>query len=483
MAETLGVEILERWEMAVSSKKGSNLKRRDLQEAMTMCKKHKDIKYILFDRVNRLGREARYLTLYRLELEIKHNVELIFCDPGQQRLNGTTAESFRRFVEKIVEAEQENEEKSQLNKARMLERFNQGYFPLPVKLGYKKSTTPGLHVPNEPYFTMIKESMMKIIGGTHDAKEALAWATHEGLLTKQGKPIDMYRWIRLLKQPYYAGIITASDWGARKGLHQAMISEDEFEELQYKIQAVKPRHRSTRHFNPKFPLQTLASCGVCGGVKRITGSTSTNGHGGTFDRYYCMECKTYQQKKNVHAGLSKLLEKTYLANEDKELLLEALKTVWKEKEGDQAHAIASLQRKKIELEEHKRKLVSTLVAVDSDIAEDIQTEIRNAKDAVREIDEQVKQLQETDEDMLEFTKFALDYADKLLDNFWSLQKEDLLWCQKIVFPGEIILYKNGIFGTNELSPIYRLARTKKDLLKGPLFAMVEMPGTAPGSEK
>ncbi len=483
MARQLNAEILQRWEMAVSSKKGRNLKRKDLNEAMKICIQNKSIRYIFLDRVNRLGREVKYLTWYKLELELKHNVQLIFCDPSQQKLNGIDAESFGKFVQKLVEAEQENEEKSELNTARMKDRYGKGYYPLPIKLGYKKSVTPGLHTPDGSTFKLIQRAMLKIIAGTHEAKDTLTWATHQGLVTKNGKPIDMYRWMKLLKEPFYCGIMDVSDWGKQKGLHEPMINEAQHEELQYRIRNVKPKYSRTKHFNPKFPLQTLASCGICSGVKRVTGSTSSNGHGGSFDRYYCMDCKKYQQQKNVHSGLNELLEKVYLSDDDKSELLKALAIVWKEKEGDKTEAITSLTRRKIKLEEHKSKLVTTLVVADEDLKEDIQVEIRKTKYDVREIEDMIVQLSQADEGMIEFTKFALDYSDRLIENWWSLNKEELEWCQKIVFPGEIFLYEDGNFGTNELSPIYSLASNKKDLAKGPLLSMVEMPGTAPGSEK
>ena len=118
MAKELGVEIIQRWEMAISSKKGKTLNRKDLNEAKLLCRANKNIRYILFDRVNRFGRDAKHLTRYKLDLELDYDVQLIFCDPSQHKLNGTDARAFSKFVEKLSEAEEENEEKGALNKSK-----------------------------------------------------------------------------------------------------------------------------------------------------------------------------------------------------------------------------------------------------------------------------------------------------------------------------------------------------------------------------
>src|SRR6185437_11760426 len=109
MAEELEAPIAKHWELAVSSRRGKNLKRKDLNEAREMCRHDKNIKYLFLDRVNRLGREAAYLTHYMLDLELKYGVRIIFCDPSQVHLNGTDIRTFLKRVEKLVEAEAEND--------------------------------------------------------------------------------------------------------------------------------------------------------------------------------------------------------------------------------------------------------------------------------------------------------------------------------------------------------------------------------------
>lgn len=61
MAEILDCTIIKRWELATSSRKGKNIKRKDLKEAKQECRNDRSIKHIFLDRVNRLGREAEYL--------------------------------------------------------------------------------------------------------------------------------------------------------------------------------------------------------------------------------------------------------------------------------------------------------------------------------------------------------------------------------------------------------------------------------------
>lgn len=52
-ANDLGVEIIRTWSGSVSSKKGSNVNRKDLEEMLEVCKKDRRIKYVIIDELDR----------------------------------------------------------------------------------------------------------------------------------------------------------------------------------------------------------------------------------------------------------------------------------------------------------------------------------------------------------------------------------------------------------------------------------------------
>lgn len=55
-AKELGVEIIRTWSGNVSSKRGSNVKRKDLLEMFGFCQKNKRVKYLIVDEPDRFMR-------------------------------------------------------------------------------------------------------------------------------------------------------------------------------------------------------------------------------------------------------------------------------------------------------------------------------------------------------------------------------------------------------------------------------------------
>ena len=56
MAKDLGAELVKIWSGSVSSKKGNNIKRKDLKEMLDYCKRYKSVKYAIFDEPDRFMR-------------------------------------------------------------------------------------------------------------------------------------------------------------------------------------------------------------------------------------------------------------------------------------------------------------------------------------------------------------------------------------------------------------------------------------------
>lgn len=73
-SKELGVEIVKWWSGNVSSKRGSNVKRKDLMEMLEFCKKNKRVKYLIVDEPDRFMRsidESGYWKILFLTAEVK----------------------------------------------------------------------------------------------------------------------------------------------------------------------------------------------------------------------------------------------------------------------------------------------------------------------------------------------------------------------------------------------------------------------------
>lgn len=476
-AERLEVPIVNHWKLATSSKAGVNLNRKDLREALAYCSKHKSVKYCIIDEVDRLMRSIKEYYWFKVEFE-RRGVRLVFAsDPD---LSEETQEAKFREMLKIYGAESDNTMRKAKVTSHMQATMARGLFPFPVKAGYKKSDTPGLHIPDSPRFELLQHAIRLVISRTHTPHEALKWLTQNGYRTVNGKSLDMYRWMRVLREPFYCGMVSIKNWPVHKGSHQAMITPDEFEELQYIIQGRKPKYKKTHH-NPAFPGQKVFSCGECGAGGKITGSKSSNGHGGTFERYYCRACRQYNSKQKVHAALDNLIAHVSIPKAHAAKLTKALIQVWDKKNVERSVTVRSMQQVIDKLSEQKASLVVAYATAPEAIQPDLATQIQNIKTDIQWRTEQMVELQQGDKELRRFIAFAFDYLSNMSAKWWNLDREEMQWCQKIFFPGEIMVYAGGKVGTTEISPIFRLLGKEKDLGKVSLTYMVELAGIAPAS--
>lgn len=131
IAEEYSLEIVKIWSGSVSSKRGKNTKRKDLQEMLEFCKANKRVKYLIVDEPDRFMRsmqEAAYFEVVFGELGVK----LLFSDP---QLNDDT--SISRF-QKLIGfwgAEVSNEERQRKSIKGCEAAIKEGRYPFPYKAG------------------------------------------------------------------------------------------------------------------------------------------------------------------------------------------------------------------------------------------------------------------------------------------------------------------------------------------------------------
>ena len=103
--------------------------------------------------------------------------------------------------------------------------------------------------------------------------------------------------------------------------------------------------------------------------------------------------------------------------------------------------------------------------------------ITDNKKAATELEEKISNLLSTkNNDWEKFLEFALSFANSMGSHFLEISQEDRLRCKQILFPAGFRLDENGKVYTPEISPIYRLATTKKDLPETEKSFMVRVGG-------
>lgn len=493
MATVLESEVVMQWAMATSAKKGNNLKRKDLQEALNYCRYNRGIKYLLIDKVSRFARELKMIFYYIVEFE-KVGVKVIFCDPSQQKFNANTAEAQYELARKAYQAESENEDKIIEVTTKMKDRVRLGYYPFYPHQGYKKSeAADGLHYPDQPRFSLLQKALKTTASLEMTPKEAQLWLATNGYRTpviyrkdkvgnkvrKGERILDLNHFTEIMKAPYYAGILKVNDWPINEhGLHKPMITT---EELEINIAVAKGRKvRRKQKYNPDFKLNTAFHEPCVDKDGKITGINHKNGKGWSRKEYVCRTCKKRVVQANVHSSMDSLLSRLKPQEDGVKELQKALKQVWSNGEAYRIDRKKSLESRKAELGDKKSQMIHSL-SVNPDFGEDIKEEIVKIKAEIVEIDIQIAKESSMDEEFAEFANFALDYTEDLRKRWWDLPGEKLQECKHLLFRNKIIVQPGGNVYTPELSYIYSLENENDDSKVAENHNMVELVGTAPTS--
>jgi hypothetical protein len=61
-----------------------------------------------------------------------------------------------------------------------------------------------------------------------------------GLRSKKGKKLTLHVFLKMLRNPVYIGQMKSQKWGTRKGLHEPIVSERVFRNVQLVLSGKKP---------------------------------------------------------------------------------------------------------------------------------------------------------------------------------------------------------------------------------------------------
>lgn len=471
-AEILDVELVRIWALAVSSRKGKNLKRKDLLEMLEFCKRFRSIKYLIVDEVDRFMRSIEEYYWWKMEFK-KIGVQLVHANRPD-----INPEDDRAVFDELIDvyrAEQSNNERIKKTPEKMMAKIRAGYYPSNPHTGYKTSDVPGLHLPDEPNWSAIRNAFKAMAAGEIDVKQSLRQATHDGLRTKNygpkavgGKTIDMYRWKELMCEEYFCGVVKMKDWPERNenGLHVPMITPEEHAIL---VQLAKNKGKRfvINRNNPEFPFSNEAECTRCilanNPYPRLVGYWQNNGKKKGYKRYRryrCRDCSLGIRQEAFHLEVSSELAQLILTFEQKEKLKEHCRSMWRTYEKVRIER-ARIALGKVELlKDKKSKLIGSLVA-NPDIADDIKQELEIVKASIVEAEQVAAKAQDFERDFDEFIGFAFDFLEDLKARWWDLDKDTMKMCKQILFPSGIQLTPDKKVYIPEISLVYRYTDNKK----------------------
>lgn len=491
MAAQMNVKIARAWTGNRSSRKGSNYRRKDLEEMLKYCKSKSSpqIDYLFIDKVDRLMRELEILYFYKVRFKAI-GVHFIFCDPSQHRLNDGDGMSQLMLAFEAQGAEDENDRRANTTKARMKHRTEQGYYLSYPHMCYKKSEVAGLHVPDENFPIVQKGSRMILYEGISPS-EAVRWMNDNGFLSRRGERLDLTNYISAMKSDYYHGKITidSEDWPKGvDGLHTPMFTKNEHERLNTILSKRNPQVR-LQH-NSEYPLSNHLQHDTCRGHKydgRVCGFWHNKGKRADGSKklravYQCRNCKRYFLRKKVHTSFDELLSELKIDNQT--AYIRSLKRIWNTHNRLTVNELTHLKSQRTKIEQEERQ-VALAFAQETDplIKESLRSSLQPIAARRKELDERIRKSSDSDDSLGEFIKFAIKKAEDMRSTWDSLSPENKKRCEQILFPDNFYVDDSATVHTPKISDIYRLANQKDDPKVVNSSIMVELPGTAPGSKR
>jgi DNA invertase Pin-like site-specific DNA recombinase len=471
-AVILDAELVKVWALAVSSRKGKNVKRKDLLEMLEYCKRNRPVKYLIVDEVDRFMRSIEEYYWWKMEFK---RIEVRLIHANRPDINPDDDRSVFDELIDVYRAEQSNNERIHKTPEKQKAKLYAGYYPSNPHTGYKKSEVPGLHIPDEPNWSAMRNAFKAMVAGECDIHEGLKRATTDGLRTKNygpkavgGRKIDMFRWKVLMCDPYYYGKLKFADWdiGEREGLHKPMITKEEHDIL-VAIAVNKGKRFIINRNNPEFLLSNQAECARCVLSEckhpRLVGYWQNNGQKKGFKRYRRYRCRTCNlgvRQEALHGEVTDELSYLLLTTEQKEKLKERARKVWSTYEKERIERARIALGSVAMLKDRKSKLVNSLVD-NPEYASDIKEELEQIKATIIESEKTAIEAQDFEKDFDEFIGYAFDILDNLKDKWWQLDKATLGVYKQMLFPAGIQLLPDKKVYIPEISLVYTFGTNKK----------------------
>lgn len=218
----------------------------------------------------------------------KYNTTVVAID---QPVDLTIPESSVMLAVYLSVPEAENIRRA-LNTANGIRRAKQmGRYPNKAPIGFVNLTTPDgkkFIAPKQPEAQIIKWVFQQLAKNIHKHEEIRTMANIKGL----GCTISNFS--KFIRNPIYCGLINikmnANEYQTVKGIHEPLISEVLFYEVQEIINTKRKNKRKRDELRATFFLTGYLICPICD--NKIYGSFSSGSRGKRYPYYHCYrKCK------------------------------------------------------------------------------------------------------------------------------------------------------------------------------------------------
>jgi hypothetical protein len=278
-------------------KSGTTLDRPALQDLLAKCTKGTTINAVVVQETDRLARNTHDHLTIRALLQ-KAGVKLISV--AQPMLDDSPEGKMIDTILASVNQFQSDLSGRKVRKA-LQEKFNQGWWPALAPVGYVNATIEGNSdgqrerriVKSDPQsWPILQEGFKLYLSGDYSADELRDLLYDRGIRSKTGKKLPHSVMVRMLRSPFYAGLM-AWNGQRRMGRHEPIITIQDHKRI---LQILDTRNlHACRRRKHNFLLRGFVFCNLCG--HRYTGEH----HPAKNKSYY--HCATRGEHSNINQNV------------------------------------------------------------------------------------------------------------------------------------------------------------------------------------
>lgn len=284
-------------------------------------------------------------------------------------------------------------------------RLKQGFYPMPAPLGYLDSGAGKAKVPDPERAPLIRAAFELYATGKYSQVELAAKLYHMGLRAKNGKAIQKNFLGRMLRNPFYIGLIHIEKTNQSfLGAHKPLISKQLFD----RVQAVIDGNFTVERAKHDFPFRQLFSCKLCG--KSLI-PEKQKGH--VYYRCQTKSCPTKCiRQEPVEAGVLQKLMEVQVDPERHEYLAKKIEGFRKSYDANRNKEIDLLEIRIAQIKDRLNLLTDAYLdsTIDKEIFEQRKTallmERRDIEDRIQDLKDGSPALTKRIDRLLELTKSA-----------------------------------------------------------------------------
>jgi DNA invertase Pin-like site-specific DNA recombinase len=321
----------------------ADVKRPGFIQMMQFIAAIRNVNLVFFD-YSRFGRHTRRALVAFERLDEMGIFSIAAMSP---QIDCRTAQGRYARRDALSKAEDFSDQHSENQQARMKAALEAGRWLGKAPLGFvnvrAKKGEPNI-TPVEPAISLVRQSFELFEAGNDRPTALLRTMTNLGLLSRTGKEMTVDQFIRILKSVAYIGQVPSKKHGPRPGLHERVVSDATFKNVQLILKGKKPISAPIQRNRPELPLRSFRRCAHCDAP--LTGGPSRSNTGKYYFYYRCTGCNGVKNIPVLKAEeqFVALLARLRMDGVFTEEFISLLKEEWTKSSGNSEIMVGNLER-------------------------------------------------------------------------------------------------------------------------------------------